>query len=60
MNVFIIESSYPKDFYNQRLDGLVAQNLLNTMAIPNELKLAVDREFFEKAISLTESESRKV
>jgi hypothetical protein len=52
MNVFIIESSYPKDFYNQRLDGLVAQNLLNTMAIPNELKLAVDREFFEKAIRL--------
>lgn len=53
MNVFILETSYPKDFYNEQLDGLVARNLLNTMGIENTLKLVVDKEYFENLISYT-------
>jgi len=51
MKVFIIESSYPKDFYRQKLDGIAAQGILNILSIPNELRFALDHEHFEKAIA---------
>jgi hypothetical protein len=50
MNVFIIESSYPKDFYRQKLDGIAAQGLLNILSVSNELRFALDLEHFGKAI----------
>lgn len=51
MKVFIIESSYPEDFYKQQLDGIAAQGILNILGIRNELRFALDREYFEKAIA---------
>ena len=51
MKVFIIESSYPKDFYKHQLDGIAAQGILNILGIRNELRFALDREHFEKAIA---------
>lgn len=38
MKVFIIESSYPKDFYNQKLDGVAVRGLLNILEIQNQLR----------------------
>ena len=35
MRVFIIESSYPKDFYQQKLDGIAAQDILNVLGVTN-------------------------
>ncbi len=51
MRVFIIESSYPKDFYQQKLDGIAAQGILNILSIPNQLRFTLDRKHFEKAIA---------
>jgi hypothetical protein len=51
MKVFIIESSYPKDFYGQKLDGVAAQGLLNILEIPNQLRFVLDLEHFEKAVA---------
>jgi hypothetical protein len=51
MNVFIIESSYPKDFYSQQLDGIAAQGILNILGVGNKLRFALDLKHFEKAIA---------
>ena len=51
MRVFIIESSYPKDFYEQKLDGIAAQGILNILGVENELRFVLDRKHFEKAIA---------
>ena len=51
MKVFIIESSNPEDFYRRELDGRAAQGILNNLGIRNELRLAMDREYFQKAIA---------
>ncbi len=51
MKVFIIESSYPKDFYGQKLDGIAAQGILNILGIKNQLRFVLDREHFEKAVA---------
>ena len=51
MNVFIIESSYPKDFYRHKLDGIAAQGLLNILGVSNQLRFALDLEYFEKGIA---------
>jgi hypothetical protein len=51
MKVFIIESSNPEDFYRRELDGSAAQGILNILGIRNELRLAMDREYFQKAIA---------
>lgn len=50
MRVFIIESSNPKDFYEQKLDGIAAQGILNILGVKNELRFVLDRKHFEKAI----------
>jgi hypothetical protein len=51
MNVFIIESSYPKDFYRQQLDGIAAQGILNILGVRNKLRFALDLKHFESAIA---------
>jgi hypothetical protein len=51
MKVFIIESSYPKDFYGRELDGIAAQGILNILGVRNELRFALDRRHFKKAIA---------
>jgi hypothetical protein len=51
MKVFIIESSYPKDFYRKKLDGIAAQGILNILGVHNELRFALNRKHFEKAIA---------
>jgi hypothetical protein len=51
MKVFIIESSNPEDFYRQELDGIAAQGILNILGVRNELRFALNREQFEKAIA---------
>lgn len=51
MKALIIESSYPKDFYSQQLDGIAAQGILNILGITNELHFVLDREHLEKAIA---------
>lgn len=51
MKVLIIESSYPNDFYRQKLDGIAAQGILNILSISNKLRFVLDREHFQKAIS---------
>lgn len=55
MKVFIIESSYPKDFYQHKLDGIAAQGILNILGVPNELRFVLDRKYFEKAIADTKA-----
>jgi hypothetical protein len=50
MKVFIIDSSYPRDFYKDRLDGFVARNLLNTMDVQNKLRMVIDLDHFKEAI----------
>jgi hypothetical protein len=51
MRVLIVESSYPKDFYSQKLDGIAAQGILNILGVRNELRFVLDREYFKKAIA---------
>lgn len=51
MKVFIIESSYPKDFYKQKLDGIAARGILNSLGVKNELRFVLDREHFKKALA---------
>jgi hypothetical protein len=51
MKVFIIESSYPKDFYSQKLDGIAAQSILNILSVRNELRFALDITHFKKAMA---------
>lgn len=46
----IIESSYPKDFYHNRLDGNSVSGLLDTMHVENKLRYVLDFEYFKKAI----------
>ena len=46
----IIESSYPEDFYHNRLDGNSVSGLLYTMRIENKLRYVLDFEHFKKAL----------
>ena len=55
MKVFIIESSYPKDFYKQKLDGIAAQGILNILGVANELRFVLDRKHFKQAIADAEA-----
>jgi len=51
VRVFIIESSYPEDFYKQKLDGIAAQGTLNILGVTNEFRFVLDRQHFERAIA---------
>lgn len=52
MKVLIIESSYPEDFYNEQLDGLVTLHLTKLLRINAKLVYALDKSHFSKAIAL--------
>ncbi len=49
--VFIIDSNYPKDHYLDRSDGAAAQKILSTLNIKADIRLALDREYFRKAVN---------
>ncbi len=48
-SVYIIESTYPTDFYHGTLDGPVAQSLLNILRIRNRLRMVLDLKHLKKA-----------
>ncbi|HUI20660.1 MAG TPA: hypothetical protein VLZ74_06410 [Methylocella sp.] len=48
--VFIIDSNYPKDHYLDHADGAIAQQILKALGIKADLRLALDREYFKKAV----------
>lgn len=48
--VLIIESSFPKDFYGEQLDGPSTRHLVKVLGIETHLLYALDRLHFEKAI----------
>ncbi len=50
MNVFIVESSYPRDFYHESLDGLSVKSLLNTIWVDCELRMVLNGAYFRRAI----------
>lgn len=50
MKVFIIDSNYPEDYYSECADGIVAQHILKALGIAADLRLALDRERFAKAV----------
>lgn len=48
--VYIVDSNYPADHYAERADGIVAQHILKALGIRADLRLALDREHFRKAV----------
>ena len=46
MKVLIVESSYPKDFFAERLDGLVTMHLSRLLRIEAKLVYALDKRHF--------------
>ena len=48
--VFIIDSNYPEDHYFERADGIIVQHVLRALGIRADLKLALDRDHFARAI----------
>lgn len=60
MKLLIIESSYPKDFFSERLDGHVTQHLAKLLRIRARLVYAVDEEHLDKAFALAAREKYDV
>ena len=52
MKLLIIEASYPKDFFSERLDGNVTYHLTKLLRIDSKLVYALDKRHFGKAIAL--------
>ena len=50
MKVLIIESSAPKDFYNDQLDGPLTLQLLKILSDTATLRYVLNKSHFEKAI----------
>jgi hypothetical protein len=50
-SVFIIESLNPKDFYDRRLDGHAANEMLRILGTKTEYRIAFTRSLVEHAIS---------
>jgi len=50
MKVYIVEASYPKDFFRQNLDGLATHNLLLLIGIKSQLRMVLNRTYLKKAI----------
>lgn len=48
--VYVIDSNYPEDHYFERADGIITQHVLRALGIRANLKLALDRERFRKAV----------
>jgi hypothetical protein len=49
--VFIIDSHYPEDYFADNADGPIAQQILKALNIRADLRIALDREHFRKAVS---------
>ena len=60
MKVLIVESSYPKDFFAERLDGLVTLHLTRLLRIDAKLVYALDKPHFDKAIALAANDDYDV
>ncbi|QEX15872.1 hypothetical protein FRZ44_11600 [Hypericibacter terrae] len=52
MKLLIIEASYPRDFFGERLDGLATFHLTKLLRINSKLVYALDKKHLEKAIAL--------
>ena len=48
--VFIVDTNYPEDFYADRADGAIAQQIFKALGIKADLRLALDRKHFDKAV----------
>lgn len=48
--VYVINSNYPEDHFFERADGIIVQHVLRALGIRADLKLALDRDLFRKAI----------
>jgi len=48
--VYIVDSNYPEDYYAELADGIVAQHILKALGINADLRLALDRDHFRKAV----------
>lgn len=49
--VFIIDSNYPEDHFDDSADGRITQHILKALNIKADLRLALDRRHFEKAVA---------
>lgn len=49
--VYIIDSNYPEDHFLDRADGAIAQHILKALGIRADLRLALDRDHFGKAVT---------
>ncbi len=52
MKLLIIEASYPKDFFSERLDGHVTHHLTKLLRIDSKLVYALDKRHLAKAVTL--------
>ena len=50
LRVFIVKSAYPRDFFVERLDGLAACSFPSLLGTKSELRLALDKAHFKKAV----------
>ena len=60
MSVFIIESSYPRDYYLNQLDGVVTQSVLRVLRVKFEMRMVLDAAHFNKALRRAKAISLKV
>src|SRR5439155_14366959 len=60
ISVFIIESSYPEDYYKNRLDGQVTRHLLNILRVKNKLRFVLNLDHFKKALREASHENFQV
>ena len=50
-NVFIVESLNPKDFYERRLDGHAANEILKILDVTTEYRIAFTEKLVKRAIA---------
>lgn len=49
--VYIVDSNYPEDHFGDRADGVTALHILKALGINADLRLALDREHFRRAVT---------
>jgi hypothetical protein len=49
--VYIIDSHYPEDYFAENADGPIAQQILKALSVRADLRIALDREHFRKAVT---------
>jgi hypothetical protein len=60
MKLLIIEASYPKDFFSERLDGHVTHHLTKLLRIDSRLVYALDKRHLAKAVALAATDGYDV